>query len=1012
MEKCVIIMLILMTGVIYPNIQEDSRQYRDNVLYPTIGDDKDCCDYISGLYVSTGGDIINGDLTVNGNITAYWLEGNISYSFIIGELWGLNISNLWVNASSQQSEIDGLWLNASGQQSQIDSISSTQSFLWLDSNGYITSNNTVNNGRVNISSNISVKDDIINYGVYHGTGTYIDPDQEYLLISGNQSLNWDTRLLNPFNGTSAGFITKLGDEEKVVFGTIDVTPLINALLEESLPDYSVLRPTFYVITDSSDLIGGGVTILFKNDSGSIFGSTDLNKGSLLLGCDDSFFYPIAGDEFTIYGDSNNNHAFRIYSEHNYNIEVGHGGLAVTPDLFFNNTNGDTTFFIDGKTGGFYSNSSLSLNTDGINSLFELFVDGSTNITGSVYADSFFGTLDAYNIINEAWTGNISNLWDNASNQQSLIDDLYSNASNQQSLINDLYGNASNQQTLIDDLYSNASNQQTLIDDLYGNASNQQLLIDDLYSNASNQQTLIDGIKTHSTYWIDENGYITSNNTVNNGRVNVSTNLTVTNDFQVNGYVLFNTTKFGNSNDYCQIQDSDLAGVVTIPVISCVSNELGHALPTLDLMAIIDGDNDDTLELTGVKKDLSNGASIYWNFTSNSFMFNWGLFPQEDNSFNLGHSSYRWKSGVFSDSLTAGSGSFSGHVSSDTLTVNETIQLGSPMDNMMQLGWDSSKIYFSTQNEEIVFQPTGGGSDTIGFDFSSGDKTIYTGDDNLILKPADNLVFQPNGDTDDYLVFNTTGNMVVFNRIGGANTRFKSDVANTAIELMSNDNVQAVIGKFNATDANYPSDLRLYNPDADGEIVLMPNGDTNDYVIISTASNVVSITPNTDGEGTLGTDALTWADVKSVLINGADYCFENNMCLTECLDNNSNPDICIVKGKPTGEQFKSILTASFKDYQEYVNKHMVNKILLNGTVTDEMVFDNSLSKEEFEFYRSKAVFKDGKDFTLGREKVSSFNHIKDLELKATRYDILINILEDERVVTDLNDKINARLGLNA
>jgi hypothetical protein len=92
-------------------------------------------------------------------------------------------------------------------------------------------------------------------------------------------------------------------------------------------------------------------------------------------------------------------------------------------------------------------------------------------------------------------GNITDLWTNATNQNTQIVSLITNSSGQETHINNLFQNASNQDTQITNLWSNASLQ-----------SGQQKL---LWDNASNQDTRIiniEGLYVHSDTWTSINNY--------------------------------------------------------------------------------------------------------------------------------------------------------------------------------------------------------------------------------------------------------------------------------------------------------------------------------------------------------------------------------------------------------------------------------------------------------------------------------------------------------------------------
>lgn len=70
------------------------------------------------------------------------------------------------------------------------------------------------------------------------------------------------------------------------------------------------------------------------------------------------------------------------------------------------------------------------------------------------------------------------------------------------------------------------------------------------------------------------------------------------------------------------------------------------------------------------------------------------------------------------------------------------------------------------------------------------------------------------------------------------------------------------------------------------------------LIIEATGDVVAyedIEPDTDGTGNLGTIARTWADVNSLMINGADICLQNKWRLIEAEDYGYPGGICIDTG---------------------------------------------------------------------------------------------------------------------
>lgn len=159
------------------------------------------------------------------------------------------------------------------------------------------------------------------------------------------------------------------------------------------------------------------------------------------------------------------------------------------------------------------------------------------------------------------------------------------------------------------------------------------------------------------------------------------------------------------------------------------------------------------------------------------------------------------------------------------------------------------------------------------------------------------------------------------------------------------NISRIVGiTQGAMDAD--KGLRLYSPNA-GEQAFVPN---------------------TDNAYKLGTVNNRWSDLRSVLINGADYCFQNNLCLTECVINGVQ-DICVVEGLPTREQAEIMGLADVKDYAEY-------KVRMNG----------SLMESQFNIQKSKAFKGNIRDFVFDRKIITSLGKISDLEQR-------ISVLEE-------------------
>jgi hypothetical protein len=118
-------------------------------------------------------------------------------------------------------------------------------------------------------------------------------------------------------------------------------------------------------------------------------------------------------------------------------------------------------------------------------------------------------------------------------------------------------------------------------------------------------------------------------------------------------------------------------------------------------------------------------------------------------------------------------------------------------------------------------------------------------------------------------------------------------------------------------------------------------------------------PVADNNKKLGSASYRWSDTRTVLLNGADVCFENNICMTECVNNQNQIDICFVYGKPTEDQAKTIAIATTPNYQTYAK------------VTEYPVSENEYNN------RKSSVMVNGKlDFTQGRTVRLSMRDVKE------------------------------------
>ncbi len=135
-------------------------------------------------------------------------------------------------------------------------------------------------------------------------------------------------------------------------------------------------------------------------------------------------------------------------------------------------------------------------------------------------------------------------------------------------------------------------------------------------------------------------------------------------------------------------------------------------------------------------------------------------------------------------------------------------------------------------------------------------------------------------------------------------------------------------------------------------------------------------------GCLSTDALCpatkrWAKIEAVDMGSGDYCFGNDMCFTECVDDYGDSDICIVEGKKTEEQRRRMGLAIYKDFEEYQTSHSTD-IDEKGEALGFTHYDESLTLEEFNKLREGIIVGGKLDFRFNRTVLSSINRIRDVE----------------------------------
>ena len=266
-----------------------------------------------------------------------------------------------------------------------------------------------------------------------------------------------------------------------------------------------------------------------------------------------------------------------------------------------------------------------------------------------------------------------------------------------------------------------------------------------------------------------------------------------------------------------------------------------------------------------------------------------------------------------------------------------------------------------------------------------------------------------GDLDDTLLIYTNANLPTIKTIGANALIIRGDVAgNGAVNgyyRMTNykDYAQTTMfvdsgnafqfAKSNDTDSTFGLIGASAITDDNAPILFKPNGDADNYVIISTTGNIESVTPSTDNHGTVGTSDKTWNNIISTLINGADICLANNWCLTEYSNNGLN-DVAIVTQKPTEEMIIKMSLYKYQTFDEYKVNHMVLNIN-NQTNETNIIYDETLTETQFNQYRNE-IYIDGKlDFTLGRTVHGSLREIKSMMDRQTE---LITNLYDNGYLT--------------
>jgi len=304
--------------------------------------------------------------------------------------------------------------------------------------------------------------------------------------------------------------------------------------------------------------------------------------------------------------------------------------------------------------------------------------------------------------------------------------------------------------------------------------------------------------------------------------------------------------------------------------------------------------------------------------------------------------------------------------------------------------------------------------------TSGDLILNASTNDVVVQTDGNFELKVSGDNDDFLRFSTVNDVPTITPVGGgviaiaAGNTFSSYIR--LYQHATQGNGLTRIEGYNGTSNHWfvgshsqaSEHVRLENyfgaihVQADeGSLYLNPSGsiymqtseDDDDTGVMSATANVFSFTPNTDGDGTLGTDALTWGDVKSVLIQGSDVCLVNGWCFTEC-SNEGRTDVCIVTEKPTKLMAQKMTLYKFATFEDYQASHMIPDCDENGE-NCQMIYDETLTEAEFLQYRGE-IYVDGKlDFLFGRTNKGS---LRDIKSAIDRQEELIQILYDNGAIT--------------
>ena len=265
--------------------------------------------------------------------------------------------------------------------------------------------------------------------------------------------------------------------------------------------------------------------------------------------------------------------------------------------------------------------------------------------------------------------------------------------------------------------------------------------------------------------------------------------------------------------------------------------------------------------------------------------------------------------------------------------------------------------------------------------------VFNYDGSIAFYSDRDVIFQPYRDTDDYLNFSSDlTNPSISSHGGGVFNLYSDGLMKYTAKGSGGDH--NFYGETDVhTDINIYSDryARIYfNADQDGDgtsgsysvSLAVTDGSQKGLRLQSATSSAQVFYPETDNTYDLGTSSLRWADVHSVLINGADIGFMNGLALTESINRYNESDICLVLTKPSKEMADAIALSGFDTYEDYYN-HTAEPFT-------EEVYNQLWNMSHDEYGRV--------DFRFGREVTGCWREME-------RTTALLEVLKDKAGVTD-------------